>query len=61
MQISFALFAAFLAASVASDIPGDVVKDPYNLCDSPLEELRSLELVELRQYEGFGRKVRLAV
>ena len=39
---------------------GHIVKDPYDLCSNPLLELRSLDLIELRQYETSGERVSLA-
>lgn len=50
--ISYSQFHAY-----AAQTDGDVVKDPYNLCSSPIEELRSLNLIELRQYETSGEQV----
>ncbi len=57
MHFSVTFFIFLLAYSIASELQRDVVKEPYNLCSSPLEELKSLELVELRQYEAIGEKV----
>lgn len=57
MQSLLAIFTVYLTFGLASELQGDVVKDPYNLCSSPLEELESLDLIELRQYETFGERV----
>ena len=59
MHSFLTLLAIFFASGLASELQGDVVKDPYNLCSSPLEELKSLDLIELRQYATFGEGVRL--
>ena len=61
MNSFLTLLAVLFARGLASELQGDVVRDPQKLCSSPLEELKSLERIQFRQYTAFGERVGLSL